>query len=228
MISWIKGEVLDSWQIGNKFFILINCQDLGYEIQILETLFIKLKKRQKSDVNIILWLKHLKKEDSDLLFGFVSKDQKQFFIEILNIKGVGAQIGMSLLNKFSVNEIINAIHQKDKKLISSVPGIGKKMTERLFLELDNNLSLNFNNFIEPKNNNLIDTSIEIKSLLQDIDMTLQSLNYPKKEIQSIFPIIMRDLKSNQKHTKNENKITFENLLKIAMNHLDKNSSNFGL
>ena len=132
MISWIKGELVSSWQANNKFFVLINCHGLGYEVQTLESVINKSKIREKE---IILWLKHIKKEDSDTLFGFTSKDQRDFFNQILNIKGLGSQIGMSLLNKFSLTEIYNAIIDNDKKLISSVQGIGQKMTERIILEL---------------------------------------------------------------------------------------------
>ena len=135
MISWINGDLVELWQINQKFFVLINCQGLGYEIQILESLFLKLKTNQISNKNIILWIKHIKKEDSDLLFGFTSKEQKNFFIEILSIRGVGSQIGMGRLNKFSIIEIINAIKTQNKKLICSVPGIGQKMSDRLILEL---------------------------------------------------------------------------------------------
>ena len=135
MISWISGELIDIWQTNQKFFVLINCQGLGYEIQILESFFLKLKTNQISNKNITLWIKHIKKEDSDLLFGFKSKEQKNFFIEILSIRGVGSQISMGILNKFSINELINAIKTQNKKLISSVPGIGQKMSDRLILEL---------------------------------------------------------------------------------------------
>ena len=110
MISWITGELVEFWQRNQKFFVLINCQGIGYEIQILEHFFLKLKTNNISDRNITLWIKHIKKEDTDLLFGFESKDQKNFFVEILNIRGVGSQIGMGLLNKYSINEIINAIN----------------------------------------------------------------------------------------------------------------------
>ena len=106
MISWINGELVELWQTNQKFFVLINCQGLGYEIQILKSFFLKLKTNQISNKNITLWIKHIKKEDSDLLFGFTSKDQKDFFIEILNVRGVGSQIGMAILNKFSINEKI--------------------------------------------------------------------------------------------------------------------------
>ena len=135
MISWINGDLVELWHTNQKFFVLINCQGLGYEIQILEPFFLKLKTNQISTKKITLWIKHIKKEDSDLLFGFTSKDQKNFFIDILSIRGVGSQIGMGILNKFSISEVINAVNTQNKKLIGSVPGIGQKMTERLILEL---------------------------------------------------------------------------------------------
>ena len=73
MISWINGDLVDLWQTNQKFFVLINCQGLGYEIQILESFFLKLKTNHITNKNITLWIKHIKKEDSDLLFGFTSK-----------------------------------------------------------------------------------------------------------------------------------------------------------
>ena len=54
MISWISGELLELWQANHKFFILINCQGLGYEIQIIEPFFVKLKTNQSTNKNIIL------------------------------------------------------------------------------------------------------------------------------------------------------------------------------
>jgi len=137
LISWINGDLVELWQINQKFFVLINCQGLGYEIQILESFFLKLKTNHISNKKITLWLKHIKKEDTDLLFGFPSREQKNFFIEILSIRGVGSQIGMGILNKFSISEVINAIKTQNKKLICSVPGIGQKMSDRLILELKN-------------------------------------------------------------------------------------------
>ena len=118
MISWINGELVELWQTNQKFFILISCQGLGYEIQILESFFLKIKKNKIPNKNITLWIKHIKKEDSDLLFGFTSKNQKNFFIEVLSIRGVGSQIGMGILSKFSISEVINAVNTQNKKLIS--------------------------------------------------------------------------------------------------------------
>ena len=221
MISWIKGELVSSWQANSKFYILINCQGLGYEIQTTESVIIDIKTKKITDKQIILWLKHIKKEDSDMLFGFISKDQRDFFIQILNIKGIGSQIGMSLLNKFTLNQIINAISNNDKQLISAVQGIGNKMTDRIILELK---SKAITKKVDEENldrSNFLSKNIELNSIFEDIDLTLQSLNYSKKEIKNLFPILIDDIKNKKDSSLEKDIISFENLLKEAMNYLDK-------
>jgi len=224
LISWINGDLVELWQTNQKFFILINCQGLGYEIQILESFFLKLKTNQISNLNITLWIKHIKKEDSDLLFGFTSKEQKNFFIEFLNIRGVGSQISMGILNKFSINELINAIKTQNKKLICSVPGIGQKMSDRLILELKNKFQSEIL-FEEKSNAGLEIKDPEINKMMEDLQLTLQSLNYKNKEIKTILPIIFQEV---DLLAKKENNLSFENLLKLAMNYLDKDSSNLAI
>ena len=222
MISWINGELVESWQTNQKFFVLINCQGLGYEIQILESFFLKLKTNQISNKKISLWLKHIKKEDSDLLFGFTSKEQKNFFIEILSIRGVGSQIGMGILNKFSIGEVINAIKTQNKKLICSVPGVGQKMSDRLILELKNKFKSEIQFEEEKAKDEFEIKDPEINKMIEDLQLTIQSLNYKNKEIKTILPIIINEV---DLLAKKENNLSFENLLKLAMNYLDKDSSN---
>ena len=221
MISWIKGELVSSWQANNKFYILVNCQGLGYEIQTLESVIFDINSNKISEKEIILWLKHIKKEDSDMLFGFNTKDQRDFFIQILNIKGIGSQIGMSLLNKFSLNQLITAISNNDKKSISTVQGIGQKMTERIILELKSKV---INKEIEKENlniNNFLEENKDLDSIFKDIDLTLQSLNYPKKEIKNLFPKLINNIKNDRNSSLEKKSISFENLLKEAMNYLDR-------
>jgi len=222
LISWISGELVELWQTNQKFFVLINCQGLGYEIQILEYFFLKLKTNQNPNENVTIWIKHIKKEDSDLLFGFSSKDQKLFFNQILDVRGIGSQIGMGLLNKFSISEVKNAVKTENKKLISSVPGIGQKMTERLILELKSKFKNEFRIKEEKYKDELFNKNTEINKMLEDIQLTLSTLNYKRKEIDSILPLIITEI---DLITKNEKKISFEYLLKLAMNYLDKESSN---
>ena len=225
MINWITGELVEFWQTNKKFFVLINCQGLGYEIQILESFYLKLKTYNLPNKNITLWIKHIKKEDTDLLFGFISKDQRNFFIQILNIRGVGSQIGMGLLNKLSISEIINAINTQNKKLIGSVPGIGQKMTERLILELKNKFQYELKIENEKNKKEFLSDNSEINKMLDDLQLTLESLNYKKKEINNNLPYIIKETKKINLINKEEKNISFEHLLKIAMNFLDNDSSN---
>ena len=147
---------------------------------------------------------------------------KNFFIEILSIRGVGSQIGIGILNKFSISEVINAIKNKDKKLICSVPGIGQKMSDRLILELKSKFKSEFQ-FSEQKSKDESEIKDpEIKKMIEDLQLTLQSLSYKNKEINTILPIIIKEI---DLLGKKENNLSFENILKLAMNYLDNNSSN---
>ena len=156
------------------------------------------------------------------LFGFTSMIQKNFFIEILGIRGVGSQISMGILNKFSINELVNAINTQNKKLICSVPGIGQKMSERLILELKSKYKNKFRNEDEKSKSEFQIKDSKSHKMIGDLQLTLKSLNYTMSEINSITPII---IKETDGLTKNEQNVSFENLLKLAMNYLDNDISN---
>ncbi len=157
-----------------------------------------------------------------MLFGFTSKDQKKFFIEIINIRGIGSQIGMGILNKFSISEVINAIKTQNKKLICSVPGIGQKMSDRLILELKSKFKSEMQFEEEKSQDQFIIKDPEINKMMDDLQLTLQSLNYKHKEIKTALPILIKEVNHLDKKEYN---LSFENLLKLAMNYLDEDNSN---
>ena len=92
------------------------------------------------------------------------------------------------------------------------------MTDRIILELKSKVitkqiekeNLNTHNFLEENK--------DLDSIFKDIDLTLQSLNYPKKEIKNLFPKLIKNIKNSSLEKKS---ISFENLLKEAMNYLDR-------
>jgi len=215
LISWIRGELIQSWLKNQKFFVLINCQGIGYEIQ---TSFL-LEKDLKSETT--LWLHHIKREDSESFYGFRNKDERDFFRDLLNVKGIGPQIGMALFNKYSLNEVINALMSNDQRLINSVPGIGQKMTERIFLELKNKIKFKECNLKQTNKSTEIKNN-ELTILIQDIKIALDSLDFPKKDIQKTIDLLQIDLENDIKKLKSENKINFEYLFKKSLNFLENN------
>ena len=186
MISWISGEIVDTWIKTKKIYVLINCQGLGYEVQVLESLEKDLDKNK-----ITLWIHQIKKEDSDFFFGFKDKEKRDFFRDLLQVRGIGPQISMSLLNKYDLKQIFNSITNEDKELFNSIPGIGQKMTERLFLELKNKITvaseINKDSTGKPNNTKL---KKEIKNLIDDVDLALKSLSYSLKERKKAINLIL--------------------------------------
>tara|TARA_Y100000589_G_scaffold283159_1_gene281079 strand:- start:955 stop:1614 length:660 start_codon:yes stop_codon:yes gene_type:complete len=219
LISWIKGEIISSWLQNQKLFLLVNCQGIGYEIQILSKVETDLNKK-----NIILWIEHIKRDDLEYLFGFIQKEERDFFRDLLKVRGIGPQIGMSLLNKYSIIEVKKSIINQNKDLISSVPGIGKKMTERILLELKNKITdkdIELNKFFNKNDKE------EIKIIFKDIDIALRSLEYPVKDIKNTITLLMNDFSKRNPEKLNKNNISFENILKKAIQLLDDNDSKFG-
>ena len=129
---------------------------------------------------------------------------------------------MGILNKFSISEVIDAIKTRNKKLICSVPGIGKNMSERLILELKSKFKSEIKFAKEKGKDEFEVIDPEINKMMEDIQLTLQSLNYKNKEIKTIMPIIIKELDLFVKKEKN---LSFEILLRLAMNYLNKESSN---
>ena len=127
-----------------------------------------------------------------------------------------------MLNKFSINEIINAIKSQNKKLICSVPGIGQKMSDRLILELKNKFKSEIQFEEEKAKEEFEIKDPETNKMIEDLQLTLQSLNYKNKEIKPIMKILFKEL---DPLSKKENNLSFENLLKLAMDYLDNDSSN---
>ena len=215
MISWIRGESICSWLNNQKFYVLINCQGIGFEIQ---TPFL-IENDYKKEVT--LWLHHVKREDSESFYGFRDKEDRDFFRDLINVKGVGPQIGMSLFSKYSLTEVINALSTEDRKFINSVPGIGLKMTERIILELSNKIkSKDYNGRQVNKAKLIINNDLEI--LIEDIRIALNSLDFPKKDIQNTINTIMKELIEDQENIKKETKVTFEDLFKKSLKLIEKN------
>jgi len=218
LISWIKGEIIDTWIKTKKFYVLLNCQGLGYEVQILDSF-----KKDLDKKIITLWIHQIKREDSDFFFGFEDKARRDFFRDLLLVKGIGPQIGMSLLNKYDLDQIFESVRNKDKKLFNSIPGIGQKMTERLFLELKNKITVTseiIEDFTEKPNNP--ELKKEFNNIIDDLDLALKSLNYSLKERKKALNYILT--KVNQPNVSSQkilNSLTFEILLKESLDFLEK-------
>jgi holliday junction DNA helicase RuvA len=128
MIGRIKGVLAQK----NPPHILVDCQGVGYEIDVpMSTLY------QLPEIGTVVTLltHHLVREDAQQLFGFATENERETFRTLIKISGVGARTALTILSGMSVADIALAVSMQDSSRLMTVPGIGKKTAERLLLEL---------------------------------------------------------------------------------------------
>lgn len=89
------------------------------------------------------------KEDEMSLFGFADKTEKEFFLKLINVSGIGCKMAISILSFGSMSDIISAIASADVAKLSKIKGIGKKTAERIVVELRDKIAPGAESFITP-------------------------------------------------------------------------------
>ena len=192
MISWLKGEKVHTWKISSRKGVVLNVGGVGYEIQLLP------KQIDKAEVlnEFELWIHQIDREDGTSLYGFIEVNQRDLFREIISVNGIGPQIGMAMLEEFEVPQLVNAIENKESNLLTKTQGIGKRIAERLIVELRNKLQrFADNDKTIHENKNDIEAN-QFSKYIDEIYLILNSLGYVDNEIKESIKIITINEKEN--------------------------------
>jgi len=192
MISWLKGEIIHTWKISSKKGIVLNVGGVGYEIQLLPTQICKKEGSNK----IELWIHQIDREDGTSLYGFIEVNQRNLFREIISVNGIGPQIGMALLEDFGVAQLVNAIENKESNLLTKTQGIGKRIAERLIVELRNKLQRFIDNDVIHHDDKKDIEPNQFSKYIDEIYSILNSLGYVDNEIKDSIKIITTNEKEN--------------------------------
>ena len=132
MIGRIAGNLLEK----NPPQLLVDCQGVGYEIDVPMSTFYNLPALGEK----VVLLTHLAiREDAHVLFGFGTAEERFTFRQLIKISGVGSRTALAILSGMSVADLAQAITLQEAGRLTRVPGIGKKTAERLLLELKGKL-----------------------------------------------------------------------------------------
>ena len=154
MISFIRGKKIHI----DPAKIIIEVNGIGYDINISLRTYSKLK-----DESEVFVYTHLNvKEDSHTLYGFNSESERNTFLSLLSINGVGPSTAIMILSSLSANELKKAIISSDTNKIKSVKGIGLKTAERIILELKDKVT--FDDIDQDKIYDHIDNTIKDEAL----------------------------------------------------------------
>ena len=128
MIGFIKG-ILKEKDFNN---ITVDCNGVGFQIFVTNSCMANLPDIDH-EVQIYTYL-HVR-EDEMSLYGFVSPEEKRLFLQLITVSGVGSKTAIQILSAERMSAIINSIINEDSSVIASCKGIGKKVAEKIIVEL---------------------------------------------------------------------------------------------
>ena len=214
MISWLKGQIIQNWHLTSKRGVVINVGGIGYEVQLLSKQIDNIDSTKEKEY----WIHQINREDCTNLYGFNDINQRDLFRKILTVNGIGPQIGMALLEDLEVSQLVDAIEENDLNLLTKSQGIGKRIAERLVIELRNKL-LPFHDTEEKTiSNQTTYKKNHFEKYLEEIKSILNSLGYMDNEIRSTIKLIIKD---EQENTFRINSLSTEERKELMDEHLKK-------
>ncbi len=127
MYAYLEGK----FTMKNPAQVYVDINGVGYELNISLNTYAHIQNLDQGKLFTYLQIK----EDGHTLYGFFDKVEKEMFIQLISVSGIGAATARMMLSHLKPEEVSKAIVQNNVKLLESVKGIGKKTAERLVLEL---------------------------------------------------------------------------------------------
>ncbi len=177
MISCLNGKLIELTPPQ----AIISVAGVGYEVDMPISHIAQLP-AVNQEVNLFTHL--VIREDAHLIFGFLTRNERNCFRQLIKVAGIGPRIALALLSTMNSQQLQQAIEEEDLNTLCLTPGIGKKMAERMLLELKGKLSLptefmpSSSLFAAEKNNEA--------AIRKDINNALESLGYNTKEINQVI------------------------------------------
>jgi Holliday junction DNA helicase RuvA len=192
MLYFIKGKIISKTPTS----IIIENNGIGY--------FLEVSLQTSSEINegeeVLLYVYQQISEDRINLYGFKNIEERELFLLLITVPGIGPKVALRVLSGLTIEEIYQGIVSEDVSVFKNVPGIGKKTAERMIVELKQKVE---------KIPVIVDNYKERELLINAVE-ALSVLGYKRKESASIVAEIIKEKKGD---------ITLEDLIKEALRKL---------
>ncbi len=176
MIASLKGIVLSKKPEG----VIIDVNGVGYHVYVPLCSLCDIS--ETGEAVFLHTYTHVR-EDALQLFGFLTEEERKIFTTLLGINGIGPKLGLAILSGMPVQRLIEAINSEDISLLSTIPGLGKKTSARIILELKGKLpSLNIEGSIPS----------QMKSAAVDAVSALVNLGYKKPSSEKAVEVSVKN------------------------------------
>lgn len=178
MISYLKGTVLHK-TAGS---VTLLCGAIGYEVQLPANRLLQYNQQQQCE----FYIYYHQREDAVQLFGFDSWAEREFFMTLLNVSGIGPKGALAIIGQSTLGGLYQAIASENVEFLTKVPGIGKKTAQRLVLELKDKLPVSALEEFTAAGLELPEPAAA-PLMKDDITDVLLSLGYHESEVRKIYP-----------------------------------------
>lgn len=186
-LNHIQGKIIE---VSTNFLIL-SLGNLGFRIKVSpESLNIL---RDKIGEEIKIYVSEILEEKGVSIIGFIEKEKRDFFEELLSLSGVGINLAFKIVENITLQEWRSSIEENNWEILTTVPGIGKKLAQKIFFSARGTIP------IEDK-----EEKVDI------VEEALQRLGYSRKQVNKILKELLKDKEKSS-----------EELLKIALEKLKK-------
>jgi len=179
--------------------ITIDVNGVGYNIEVSLNTYSKIEKLETAKLFTYLYVR----EDAQILYGFIDKFEKNLFVKLISVSGIGTNTARMMLSSLQPQEIINAIVKEDEITLKSIKGIGLKTAKRLIVELKETLSK-----MHPEEHVISNTSGNTKN--NQALSALLALGFTRNNSEKALKMAL---------TENPNPGSVESLIKIALKNL---------
>ena len=193
MYDYIKGEIKEI----SPTHVIIDNNGIGYFINISVNTFSKLSGKE----NGLIFIYEVIREDTYQLFGFFDKKERDIFLHLISVSGVGANTARVMLSSLTPEEIQSAIIHSDINLLKSIKGIGTKSAERIIVDLRDKVG-------KLKDGDQIVASLD-NTIKEEALSALVMLGFPKAKVDKIINEILKENKG----------LSVENLIKESLKRI---------
>lgn len=161
MYDYIYGKVVNQYSVS----IVLENNNIGYLINVANPYIFNIDESYK------VYIYQQIKEDEHALYGFKTEEERELFLKLISVKGIGPKMALPMLATGSINGIVDAIERENILYLKKFPKIGEKVAKQIILDLKGKLSIN--GPVEQNN-------------YEELSEVLKGLGYKEKEFKSII------------------------------------------